>query len=69
MPLFRICAHDEDDTGSGGGFAAWMDWQIDAERRGDSGLGQDGKPHQELSGVASLRFPQHPPGGTCPPPL
>lgn len=46
-----------------------MGWQTDAKRRGDRGLGQDGKPHQELSGVASLRFPQHPPGGTCPPPL
>lgn len=50
------------------GFAAWMSWQT-AKRRGDSGLGQDGKPHQELSGVASFRFPQYPPGGTCPPPL
>lgn len=36
---------------------------------GRLGLGQVGKPHQELSGVASLRFPQDPPGGTCPPPL
>lgn len=69
MPLLRICTHDEDDTGSGFGFAAWMGWQTDPKRMGDSGLGQDGKPHQELSRVASLRFPQHPPGGTCLPPL
>lgn len=51
MPLLRIYAHDEDDTGSAGSFAVWMGWQTDAKRRGDSGLGQ------ELSGVASLRFP------------
>lgn len=38
-------------------------------RGGESGLGQDGEPHRELCGVASLRFPQHPPGGTFPPPL
>ena len=28
-----------------------------------------GESRQGLSGVASLRFPQHPPLGGCPPPL
>lgn len=50
-------------------FGPWMGWQTDAKTGGDTSLGQDGKPQQGLSGVVSLRFPQHPPGGICPPPL